>query len=254
VVVVRVGNKVALGFLGGRRSADGRGEVPVADCCDDATCEAEKLAARQVSTLRIVFSINAVMFVAELVTGVLAGSVSLVSDSLDMLGDALAYGLSLYVVRRSAQWKARSAVVKGGIMAAFGLAALGQAAYKAWVPHPPGFAAMGLMGMAALIANTTCLGLLWRHRSDDINMHSVWICSSSPTFRCSSPPVSCGSGARVGLTPSSVWRWRCSCCGRPCVFFGAPGPSCALPPRPRRDLGRRPAPAVPSFNCDVRPF
>ncbi len=96
---------------------------------------------------------------------------------LDMLGDALAYGLSLYVVRRSARWKARSAIIKGAIMAVFGLAALGQAAYKAWVPHPPSFEAMGLMGLAALAANASCLGLLWRHRSDDINMHSVWICS-----------------------------------------------------------------------------
>ncbi len=153
------------------------------DCCDDAACEVEKLRTRQISTLRIVFGINAVMFVAELATGVLAGSVSLVSDSLDMLGDALAYGLSLYVVRRSAHWKARSAMFKGGIMAAFGLAALGQAAYKAWVPHPPGFEAMGLMGTAALVANTTCLGLLWRHRSDDINMQSVWICSRNDQLR-----------------------------------------------------------------------
>jgi Co/Zn/Cd efflux system component len=115
------------------------------------------------------------MFVAELVTGVFVGSVSLVSDSLDMLGDALAYGLSLYVVRRSTRWKARSALFKGLIMAAFGLSALGQAAYKAWIPGPPSFEAMGLMGLAALAADATCLGLLWRQRSDDINMHSVWI-------------------------------------------------------------------------------
>ncbi|TAM56659.1 MAG: cation transporter [Acidobacteria bacterium] len=184
--------------MGGRRAADGRGEVPVPDCCDDAVCEVEKLRTRQISTLRIVFGINAVMFVAELATGVLAGSVSLVSDSLDMLGDALAYGLSLYVVRRSAQWKARSAAVKGGIMAAFGLAALGQAAYKAWVPHPPGFAAMGLMGTAALAANATCLGLLWRHRSDDINMQSVWICSRNDIVANLSVIVAAGL----------VWFWR----------------------------------------------
>jgi Co/Zn/Cd efflux system component len=149
----------------------------VGDCCDDAACGVEGLRTRQISTLRLVFGINAVMFVAEMVTGVLAGSVSLISDSLDMLGDALAYGFSLYVVRRSPRWKALSAIIKGGIMAAFGLAALGQAAYKAWVPHPPSFEAMGLMGLAALAANAGCLGLLWRYRADDINMHSVWICS-----------------------------------------------------------------------------
>lgn len=147
------------------------------DCCDDAACEVEKLRTRQISTLRTVFGINAVMFVVELATGVLAGSVSLISDSLDMLGDALAYGMSLYVVRRSARWKARSAIIKGAIMAAFGLGALGQALYKVWAPHTPSFEAMGLMGLAALSANALCLGLLWRHRSEDINMQSVWICS-----------------------------------------------------------------------------
>lgn len=34
-----------------------------------------------------------------------------------------------------------------------------------------------LANSSALLANLTCLFLLWRHRSDDINMHSVWLCS-----------------------------------------------------------------------------
>ncbi len=177
------------------------------DCCNDAACEVEKLRTRQISTLRIVFAINAVMFVGELATGVLAGSVSLVSDSLDMLGDALAYGLSLYVVRRSARWKARSALVKGAIMTVFGVAALGQAAYKAWVPHPPSFEAMGLMAMAALVANATCLGLLWRHRSDDINMHSVWVCSRNDIV----------ANVSVLFAAGCVWFWRS---GWPDIIIG----------------------------------
>jgi cation diffusion facilitator family transporter len=178
------------------------------DCCEDAACEVEKLRSRQVSTLRIVFGINAVMFVAELATGVLAGSVSLISDSLDMLGDALAYGLSLYVVRRSLRWKARSAVVKGGIMAGFGLATLAQAAYKVWVPRPPSFEAMGLMGLVALAANASCLGLLWRHRSDDINMHSVWVCSRNDIVANLSVLVAAGC----------VWFWQS---GWPDIVIGA---------------------------------
>ncbi len=177
------------------------------DCCDDAACQVETLRTRQTSTLWVVFGINGVMFVAELVTGVLSGSVSLVSDSLDMLGDALAYGLSLYVVRRSTRWKARSAVVKGSIMGAFGLAALGQAAYKAWVPHSPSFEAMTLMGLAALAANASCLGLLWRHRSDDINMHSVWVCSRNDIV----------ANASVLVAAGCVWFWRS---GWPDIIIG----------------------------------
>lgn len=178
------------------------------DCCEDAACEVEKLRTRQISTLRVVFGINALMFVAELATGLLSGSVSLVSDSLDMLGDALAYGFSLYVVRRSARWKARSAIVKGAIMTVFGVAALGQAAYKAWVPHPPAFEAMGLMGLAALTANAACLGLLWRHRSEDINMHSVWICSRNDIV----------ANVSVLAAAGCVWFWRS---GWPDIIIGA---------------------------------
>lgn len=149
----------------------------MADCCNDKACEIEALQTRQASTLKIVLAINAVMFVMELTAGLLASSVSLVADSLDMLGDALVYGFSLYVVARGDRMKALSALLKGGIMAAFALFVLGQAVYKIIVPQVPVFEAIGVVGLAALAANLLCLGLLWRHRSEDINMRSVWLCS-----------------------------------------------------------------------------
>ena len=149
----------------------------MADCCNDKACEIEALRSRQSSTLKIVLGINAVMFAVELTAGVLAGSVSLVADSLDMLGDALVYGFSLYVVARGPRMKAVSALIKGSIMAAFGLFVLGQAIYKIIVPQVPAFEAIGAIGVLALAANGLCLFLLWRHRADDINMSSVWLCS-----------------------------------------------------------------------------
>ena len=149
----------------------------MADCCNDKACEIEALHSRQSSVLKIVLGINAVMFVVELTAGLLASSVSLVADSLDMLGDALVYGFSLYVVARGARMKAISALFKGGIMAAFGLFVLGQAIYKIIVPQVPVFEAIGAIGLLALAANGLCLVLLWRHRADDINMKSVWLCS-----------------------------------------------------------------------------
>jgi Co/Zn/Cd efflux system component len=149
----------------------------MADCCNDKACEIEALRDRQSSTLRTVLGINAVMFAVELTAGLLAASVSLVADSLDMLGDALVYGFSLYVVTRGARMKAVAALLKGGIMAAFGLFVLGQAIYRVMVPQLPVFEAIGAMGLLALAANGVCLGLLWRHRADDVNMTSVWLCS-----------------------------------------------------------------------------
>jgi len=171
------------------------------DCCNDKACEIEALRDRQSSTLKIVLGINAAMFVVELTAGLLAGSVSLIADSLDMLGDALVYGFSIYVVARGARMKAKAAFLKGGIMAAFGLFVFGQAMYKIIIPHIPAFETIGVIGVLALAANSICLLLLWRHRADDINMSSVWLCSRNDIIANIS--VLC-AGIGVWLT-SSGW-------------------------------------------------
>lgn len=149
----------------------------MADCCNDKACEIEALHNRQSSTLKTVLGINAVMFIVELTAGLIGGSVSLLADSLDMLGDALVYGFSIYVVARGARMKAQAALFKGGIMAAFGLFVLGQAIYNILFLRLPVFEAIGAIGLLALAANSICFVLLWRHRADDINMSSVWLCS-----------------------------------------------------------------------------
>jgi Co/Zn/Cd efflux system component len=49
--------------------------------------------------------------------------------------------------------------------------------YRMLVPGVPVFETMGAVSLLALAANGTCLGLLWKHRGEDINMSSVWECS-----------------------------------------------------------------------------
>lgn len=147
------------------------------DCCADKASTLDRLRERQATTLRLVLGANAAMFVVELVAGLLAGSVALLADSLDMLGDALVYGLSLHVVSRSAAGKARAAVAKAAAMGLFGAFVLGQVVYKLMDPELPTFETMGVVGALALAVNGLCFALLWRHRSDDINMRSVWVCS-----------------------------------------------------------------------------
>lgn len=149
----------------------------MSDCCSDKTCELEALRRHQASTLKLALGVNAAMFVVEFCAGLVSGSVSLLADSLDMLGDALVYGFSLYAIAESQRTKALSALFKGIIMAAFGLFALSQVIYKLAVPHVPSFEAIGAVGLLALAANGFCFALLWRHRVDDINMSSVWLCS-----------------------------------------------------------------------------
>lgn len=146
------------------------------DCCpqDD---DLRKLRTRQRGVLQVVLAINATMFVVEMTAGLFARSTSLLADSLDMLGDAFVYGLSLAVLDRSEKWKAGSALVKAGVMAALGLFVLGEAAFKYARPILPSGETIGIVGAAALAANLVCLYLLTRHRDDDVNMRSVWLCS-----------------------------------------------------------------------------
>lgn len=149
----------------------------MADCCEDKACALDALIARQSSTLKVVLAINAVMFAVELVAGMMAGSTALLSDSLDNLGDALTYGFSLYAVSRGSRAKARVALFKGVLILTAGIFVLSQVAYRIAVPVIPTHETMGLVSLLALLANGTCLALLWKHREEDINMSSVWECS-----------------------------------------------------------------------------
>lgn len=149
----------------------------MADCCSDKECAIEALRSRQAGTLRIVLAINAVMFVVEFTAGLLARSTALLADSLDNLGDATTYGLSLYAVARGPRAKARIALFKSALILAAALFVIGQVGYGMAQPGMPVFETMGIVSALALAANGTCLALLWKHRSEDVNMSSVWECS-----------------------------------------------------------------------------
>jgi Co/Zn/Cd efflux system component len=75
----------------------------MAACCEDKSCEVTALRESHGRVLWIVLAINAAMFLVEGAAGVLAHSTSLLADALDMLGDALVYGFSLFVLARSAR-------------------------------------------------------------------------------------------------------------------------------------------------------
>jgi cation diffusion facilitator family transporter len=146
-------------------------------CCETKTDELAVLRGRQGRVLKIVLAINALMFVAEFTAGLIAHSTALLADSLDMLGDAFVYGLSLYALQRNVRWRSGAALTKGVIMAAFGLGVISEVVVKVVTGVTPEAGMMGLFGVLALAANTTCLLLLLRHRTDDLNMRSTWLCS-----------------------------------------------------------------------------
>ena len=146
-------------------------------CCEQKAEEIDTLRGEHRKVLIVVLVINAVLFVVEAGAGLLAHSTALLADSLDMLGDSLVYGFSLYVLWRSAEWKAMAAVLKGMVMAVFGVGVLAEAIYKMTAAVVPVAETMGIIGLLVLLGNGICFLLLFRHRSDDLNMRSTWLCS-----------------------------------------------------------------------------
>jgi cation diffusion facilitator family transporter len=146
-------------------------------CCETKADEISVLRGKHKSVLTILLAINAFLFVVEAAAGLLANSTALLADSLDMLGDSLVYGFSLYVLWRGAAWKAKAALLKGAIMAVFGVGVLFGAVYKMLAGVVPIAETMGIIGSLVLVGNGICFLLLFRHRSDDLNMRSTWLCS-----------------------------------------------------------------------------
>ena len=147
------------------------------DCCEAKSGELDAIRSRHGRILGAVLAVNAFMFMVEFGAGLFSGSSALLADSLDMLGDSLVYAFSLFVVHRSLAWRARAALLKGVIMALFGVAVLIEVGFSLRSASPPTVPAMAAVGPLALAANTLCFSLLWRHRADDINLRSTWLCS-----------------------------------------------------------------------------
>ena len=168
-------------------------------CCQHKAKELEKLQKRQAKILWIILAINAVMFVVEFSGGIKAASLSLTGDSLDMLGDALVYGCSLYVIQKGKKAQARSAILKGGIMFLTAIAVFARATYQLFAQTVPTAQLMGEIGILALVANLICFLLLIRHRHDNINMSSVWLCSRNDIIANTSVLLTAGL---VSLTSS----------------------------------------------------
>ena len=127
--------------------------------------------------LWVALAVNAVMFVIELAASWQAGSLSLLADSIDFFGDAANYALSLAVVGMALAVRARAALFKAACMGGFGVFVLGQAAWRLGEAAPPAALTMGAVGFLALLANVGVALVLYRFRSGDANMRSVWLCS-----------------------------------------------------------------------------
>jgi Co/Zn/Cd efflux system component len=170
-------------------------------CCQNKAEALTQLKKRQARVFWVVLGINLVMFVVEFGAGLRAESLSLTGDSLDMLGDALVYGTSLYVIHRSVKAQAGAALLKGVIMFSFAIAVFARAIFQFMTGAAPTAEIMGVVGLLALVANLICLLLLTRHREDNLNMSSVWLCSRNDIIANTSVLAAAGL---VSLTQSPL--------------------------------------------------
>lgn len=145
------------------------------DCCAGDGRELAASPRRRV--LYAVLVINAVMFGLELAAGLWAGSTALLADSLDMLADALVFGVSLWAVARGARARAAAGLSNAALEGLLGLAVLAQVGYHVVVPVSPMGVVMMAVSAVALAANAGCGVLLLGFRHEDINMRAVWLCT-----------------------------------------------------------------------------
>jgi Co/Zn/Cd efflux system component len=125
------------------------------------------------------FSINAVLFIAEFAAGLVAYSLGLIGDSLDMLADAIVYGMALAAVGGSAGKKLSIAHLTGyfqGFLAVTGLAEVVRRAIGG--EGIPDFRIMIVLSCIALIGNAATLLILNRSKGAGVHMKAAWICTA----------------------------------------------------------------------------
>ena len=124
-------------------------------------------------------AINAVMFGVEIIGGIIAESSGVTADSLDMLADALVYGVSLFAIGRAGSIKRSAAWWSGVVQLALAAGIVADVVRRAIVGSDPASGLMMAISTIALGANAWCLRLLQRPRHGEVHMRASWIVSRS---------------------------------------------------------------------------
>ncbi|MCW8888738.1 MAG: cation diffusion facilitator family transporter [Gammaproteobacteria bacterium] len=144
--------------------------------CD---CSVEISSKEESKVLITLLVINAMMFVVEIVLGVLSESTALIADSMDMLADATVYGIGLYAVGKAAIVKIKAAHISGLFQIVLGTAVAIDVIRRTIIGSEPESSLMIMVGIAALVANLICLRLISKHRDGEVHMRASWIFSKN---------------------------------------------------------------------------
>ena len=156
----------------------------MSDSCQSTHCkdacsvvDASNASPKYRRILWVALVLNTAMFFIELLGSNSSGSNALFADAIDFFGDAVNYGISLFVLTGTLQLRARAAWFKALCMALFGAFVIGRAAYLAYAGATPEPLVMGWIGALALSVNVGVALLLYAYREGDANMRSVWLCT-----------------------------------------------------------------------------
>ena len=135
---------------------------------------------REKTVLITVLIINFTLFLLELITGFISGSMGLLADSLDMLADSIVYGLSLYAVGHAISRKqqiARSSAYFQFFLAIAGFIEV----IRRFLGYEkmPGFQTMIMVSIIALMGNAACLIIMHKHKDRGVHMKASWIFTSN---------------------------------------------------------------------------
>lgn len=146
----------------------------------EQTDEAAPEQAEQRRLLWVVLLINFGFFALEMMTGVISGSMGLVADSLDMLADALVYGMSLFAVGAAVTRKKNVARWSGYFQITLAVLGFVEVVRRfLGVEALPDFKTMIVVSVLALIANSVCLYLLQRSKNREAHMQASMIFTSN---------------------------------------------------------------------------
>jgi Co/Zn/Cd efflux system component len=168
-------------------------------CCEQG-CDAPNTDLRYRRILWVALGINVLMFLVEITASFIGGSMSLRADALDFLADSLNYAIALAVIGLSLRWRAGAALVKGGIIALFGLWVAHSIVSNAIIGALPEAKVIGSVGLLALAANVSVATLLYRHRANDSQAMSVWLCTRNDCI-ANIGVMLAGAGVWVSETP-----------------------------------------------------
>ena len=150
--------------------------MPGCSTCHDHQ-PAQSVSPTYKKVLWVALVVNLGMFIVEVASGLKAGSVSLLADSLDFFGDAANYAVSLFVLGMVLSIRAKAALIKGATLGIFGVGVLASTAYRLWTGQVPEPLTMGVVAVVALVANVAVALMLYKWREGDSNVQSVWLCS-----------------------------------------------------------------------------